>query len=138
MGTFKASPAAAFTALLSFAGFAAAAPGSDQPAEANIPFANHHGIYSWRVVNDQVVLIQAENRKWYKATLLTHCIDLPFAEHVGFETNPDGSFDKFSSIRLRHQNCPLVSLVETAAPGKKANSNKVTNPAPAAAANKPS
>ena len=96
----------------------AAASAAPAP-EASIPFANHGGIYNWRVVNDRTVLIQSQSRRWYKATLLSSCIDLPFAERLGFESNADGSFDKFSMITARHQRGPLISLVETAAPSKK-------------------
>ena len=102
----------------------AAAPANPPAAEARIPFANRGGIYNWQVVDDHTVLIQGQNRKWYKATLFSPCIDLPFAERLGFESNADGSFDKFSSIHVRERSCPLVSLVETAAPPKKAKTNK--------------
>ena len=102
----------------------AAASAAPAP-EASIPFANHGGIYNWRVVNDRTVLIQSQSRRWYKATLLSSCIDLPFAERLGFESNADGSFDKFSMITARHQRCPLISLVETDAP------SKTPRPAPA-------
>ena len=87
--------------------------------EANIPFANHGGIYTWQVENDRSVLIQSQSRKWYRATLFSPCFDLPFSETLGFETEASGSFDKFSSIRMRGQTCRLTSLVETAAPLKK-------------------
>jgi len=100
-----------------------AAP-AQAPAEAQIAFANHGGIYTWQVIDDRTVLIQSQNHKWYKASLLSPCFDLPFAERLGFESNPDGSFDKFSSIRVREQHCPLVSLVETPAPAKKAKAKK--------------
>ncbi len=99
---------------------AATKPATIPAKEASIPFANHHGIYSWRVENDRTVLIQSESGAWYKATLMSSCFNLPFAERLGFHTNPDGSFDRFSSILVRGQNCPLISLVRTAAPGKKA------------------
>jgi Family of unknown function (DUF6491) len=96
-------------------------PAADAPAsEASIPFANHGGIYSWQVVDDRTVLIESRGRKWYKAILFSPCIGLSFSETLGFESNPSGSFDKFSSIKFRHQNCPLATLVETAAPAKKA------------------
>lgn len=116
----------------------AAAAFADTPApelpqaETQIPFANHGGIYDWRVVNDRTVLIESQNRKWYKATLLSSCIELPFAETIGFESNADGSFDKFSSIKVRGQDCPLVSLVETAAPPKKSAPHKSAPTAPGA------
>jgi hypothetical protein len=111
---------------------------ANQPpaAEARIPFADHHGIYNWQVLNDKTMLVQSQDRKWYKATLMGHCNDLPFAEDVGFKTNADGSFDKFSSISVRHQSCPLVSLVETAAPVKKDAAKKAADPVQAPPAKK--
>jgi hypothetical protein len=100
------------------------APGQVPAPEAQIAFANHGGIYNWQVVDDRTVLIQSQNRKWYKATLLSSCFNLPFAERLGFESNSDGSFDKFSSIQVRNQKCPLISLVETTAPAKKVKAKK--------------
>jgi hypothetical protein len=100
------------------------APVQAPAPEAQIAFANHGGIYNWQVVDNRTVLIQGQNRKWYKATLFSPCFDLPFAERLGFESNSDGSFDKFSSIQVRSQKCPLVSLVKTTAPAKKAKAKK--------------
>lgn len=97
--------------------------------EARIPFANHGGIYNWQVLDNRTVLIQGQNRKWYKATLFSACIDLPFTQRLGFKSNADGSFDKFSSLKVRGQNCPLVSLVETTPPAKKAKAKKTDAPA---------
>jgi hypothetical protein len=117
-----------------------APPAADAAQEASIPFANHHGIYTWKVVNDKTVLIQSQDRQWYKATLMTACFDLPFAETIGFETNADGSFDKFGAIKLRDQNCPLVSLVKTDPPakqGKKAPASAPASSTPPAAAATP-
>ncbi len=114
------SPHRFCAALLAVAATAAAAATGDAaaPAQVQIPFASHHGIYDWRVVNDRTVLIESQSFQWYKATLMSACIDLPFAETIGFETNPDGSFDKFSAITVRHQRCPLISLTPTSAPKK--------------------
>lgn len=105
----------------------APAPAAAPAPEASIPFANHDGIYTWQVENDRSILIQGQNRKWYRATLMSSCFDLPFAEQVAFETNPSGSFDKFSAVRVRSQRCPVTSLVETTAPAKKAK--KLKSPA---------
>jgi hypothetical protein len=103
----------------------APAPAPAAPApQAQIPFANHGGIYDWQVVDNRTVLIQSQSRKWYKATLMSSCFQLPFAERLGFESNPDGSFDKFSTIKVHGQTCPLVSLVETTAPPKKSKAKK--------------
>ena len=118
----------------------AAAPTAAAPAaaEARIPFANHGGIWSWQVENNTTMLIQSQNRKWYKATLMSPCFDLPFAEAVGFETNPDGSFDKFASVKVKGQRCQVVSLVETAPPARKVKNGKApTKLAPAATTHAP-
>lgn len=96
---------------------AAAAP------EAQIPFAKRN-IWNWQVVDDKTVLIQDIGGKWYKATLFATCIDLPFADKIGFDSGPTGTFDKFGAILVRGQRCPLSSLVETTAPPKKSKAKK--------------
>ncbi len=113
-------------------GDAAAAPSAAAPKEASIPFANHGGIYNWGVVDNQTLLIQGRNRKWYKATLFAPCSNLPFAQTIGFKTNAGGSFDKFSSIVVRRRRCSLTSLVEIPPPVKQPNkAHKMPNDATA-------
>jgi hypothetical protein len=98
--------------------------------EVQIPFAKRN-IWNWQVVDDQTVLIQDQGRRWYKATLFGHCINLPFADRIAFDSNPGGTFDKFSAILVRGQRCPLSSLVETSAPPKKLKAKKPDSaPAP--------
>jgi hypothetical protein len=128
------SSAALLCLLVSTAMAESPAPAQTPTPEAQIAFADHGGIYNWQVVDDHTVLIQSQSRKWYKATLLSRCIDLPFAERLGFESNSDGSFDKFSSIQVRSQKCPLISLVATTAPAKKVKAKKTGETPPAAAA----
>jgi hypothetical protein len=116
---------------------AAAAPASKPLPEVQINFANRGGIWDWSVVDTKTLLIQDRSRRWYKATLFVNCIDLPFDQKLGFESNADGSFDKFSAIQTRSQRCPLISLVRTDAPvskkSKKADAVKPasTTPPPA-------
>jgi hypothetical protein len=95
--------------------------------EVQIPFAKTN-IWNWQVVDDKTVLIQDQNRRWYKATLFGACINLAFANRIGFDSSPSGTFDKFSAILVQGQRCPLSSLVKTDTPAKKA---KVKKPAPA-------
>ena len=109
---------------------AAAAPAAKPLPEVQINFANHGGIWDWSVVDDKTLLIQDRSRRWYKATLLVNCIDLPFDQKLGFESNADGSFDKFSAIQTRQQRCPLISLVRTDAPvSKKSKKTDAAKPA---------
>jgi Family of unknown function (DUF6491) len=125
-GTVGAAPPLAAPTIAAAPSNSAAAP------EARIPFANKGGIWNWEIVDDKTLLIQDRSRKWYKATLLMSCSNLPFAETIGFESNANGSFDKFSSIQTRQQRCPLASLVATTAPPKKSKSAKqdAVHPAP--------
>jgi Family of unknown function (DUF6491) len=108
-----------------------------QTEQVEIPFANHGGIYSWQVESDHSVLIQDQRHKWYRATLMGSCFDLAFAERIGFQTNPSGSFDRFSQIVVRGQRCPLTSLVPSPGPAKKGKAPKAAPPAATAPAPTP-
>ena len=111
------------------------APAGAKPSRgtASIPFANNGGIYNWQAVDDKTLLVESQDHKWYKAVFMSSCPELPFAERIGFETNPDGSFDKFSSVTVGHQRCQVVSFVATTAPAKKPTDKKVPAAKPAAA-----
>jgi len=119
----------------------AAAPAAKLQPEVQITFANRGGIWNWSVVDNRTLLIQDRSRRWYKATLMVTCIDLPFDQKLGFESNADGSFDRFSAIQTRGQRCPLTSLVRSDPPAsKKAKKTDAAKPAsvtppPAPAAN---
>ena len=93
--------------------------------QARVPFANHGGINDWRELDDRTVLIQDINGQWYKASLMTPCIGLPSCSASDIESNPDGSFDELGAIKLRHQTCPLASLVKTGAPPKRSEPRKM-------------
>jgi hypothetical protein len=86
--------------------------------EVQIAFAGQN-IWKWQVLDNNTLLIQDRGRRWYKATLWGNCISLPFAQTISFVSNPNGTFDRFSSIRFGGQRCPLRSLVATTAPPKK-------------------
>ena len=84
---------------------------------ASIPFANMGGIYDWAADGDSGLYIESISMKWYHARLLAPCLDLPFAQRVGFVTEPGtGNFDQFSSILVRGQECPVVSLTPSGPP----------------------
>ena len=88
--------------------------------DIRIPFANYGGIRNWSADGDSGLYIQGRNNRWYRATLFGPCIDLPFAEHVGFVVEPSGEFDRFSAILVRGHQCMLRSLTESAGPPPKA------------------
>ncbi|HEY2145564.1 MAG TPA: DUF6491 family protein [Steroidobacteraceae bacterium] len=102
------------------------------PREAQILFADKGGIIDWQVVDTKTVLVKDRGGRWYKATLFGTCFDLPTATNrLAFQSNPNGTFDKFSTIIVRgQQRCQLASFVETTAPPRK---SKATAVPPAAA-----
>jgi hypothetical protein len=110
---------------MSFAADNAAPPAP--AAEVQIPFAKTN-IWNWQVIDDKTVLIQDQSRRWYKATLFGPCINLSFANKIGFDSTPGGTFDKFSSLLVEGRRCPLSSLVKSDPPPKKP---KVAKPGPA-------
>ena len=100
-----------------FALSAAAISAPPPPArEASIPFADHGGIENWYAVDRETLYIQAQNRQWDRAELMTPCIDLAHADRPGVKSNPDGSSDQLSAILLHGQRCPLKSLTRSGPP----------------------
>ena len=107
--------------------------------QASIPFGRSQ-ISTWAVANDKTVYVQSINGQWYRADLMNACFELPFAETIGFRFSPDGSFDKFSSIRYRGQECQVRSLTSSGPPPKRQKLHQQTpttadTGAPAASAN---
>jgi hypothetical protein len=84
--------------------------------EASIPFANFGGIRDWRAVGDRTLYIQDRARDWYKATLMSPALELPFTWAIGFDTGPIDRFDKFSSVVVRGQRYAVQSLVKVDGP----------------------
>ncbi|MBU1377116.1 MAG: hypothetical protein KKE02_13445 [Alphaproteobacteria bacterium] len=105
---------------LDLAGQAAqAAPKTPLPPQASIPFVNHDGIRDWQATDSRTLYVQDSSRKWYRATMFAPCIDLPFAQTIGFETRGIDTFDRFSSIRVRGERCQISSLERSDAPPAK-------------------
>ena len=76
----------------------AAAVPSDR---AVIHFVDYGGIRNWRAGGDDALYIEAQNRKWYKATFFGPCTGLRFSNSIGFVSDSGGSVDRFGSIVVR-------------------------------------
>ncbi|HWJ69886.1 MAG TPA: hypothetical protein VNS79_07560 [Sphingobium sp.] len=107
---------APFLALLLTAPPALAADMATRPPAASIPFANHHGVRDWVAEGDQTIYFQDATRHWYRATLFTRSIDLPFAFAIGLDTGPIGTLDKWSSVIIDGQRYPLQSFERVSGP----------------------
>jgi len=102
--------------------------------EASIPFVNHHGIDDWDAIDRHTLYIRDAGHRWYRAELMTDCIDLDFANRIGFAAGPDDRLDRFSSIIVHGQRCPIKSLVASGPPPAK---GKRRGPRPAAGSTQP-
>ena len=108
-------------AMIASAALAAVVPASAEfrPIEMSIPFVSHGGIRDWRAIDRDTLYVQDAHRHWYRAELMTSCFDLPFTETIGFAAGGTDRFDRFSSVIVRGQLCPLKSFVASGPPPKK-------------------
>jgi hypothetical protein len=108
-------------AMIASAALVAVAPASAEfrPIEMSIPFVSQGGIRDWRAVDRDTLYVQDTHRHWYRAELMTSCFDLPFTETIGFAAGGTDRFDRFSSVIVRGQLCPLKSFVASGPPPKK-------------------
>lgn len=99
---------------------AALSPAAEPTAarEATIAFPER-SIRSFHAADDETVYLRGPGRRWYKATLLAPCRELPFALAIGYDTRGGSAFDRFSTLVVEGEHCPIQSLVESEAPPKK-------------------
>jgi hypothetical protein len=97
--------------------FAASFATENVTPEPSIPFANHGGIRDWHADRDRGLWVQDVHGKWYYARLMGPCTGLDFAETIGFDTRPMGTFDRFSAIIVpRYGRCVVQSLAPSGPP----------------------
>lgn len=92
--------------------------------EASVPFVNHGNIDDFRADGDQAVYLRVNGFDWYYARLMGPCVQLPFAERIGVETQGTDTLDHFATLIVGGQRCPLASLVKSAAPPTKKKPGK--------------
>ena len=111
---------AALAALLPLAACTAAGPpgtGRAAPTEqASIPFVEFGNIFDWRDDGTRGVYIESDSMHWYYATFMYPCINLPFAETIGFKTTPPLPMDKFDGILVHHEYCPFATFSRVPGP----------------------
>ena len=93
-----------------------------QQQEASIPFAALGNIQNWVADGETGLYIEGLRHQWYHATLMGHCLDLPYQERIGFVMEPDLSFNKFSAIVVRGHVCQVKTMVKSERPGAVAAS----------------
>ncbi|HEV2745716.1 MAG TPA: DUF6491 family protein [Allosphingosinicella sp.] len=109
-------------------GALAASPSPGQAgAEVSVPFS-HQRIRSFRSLDDRSVYLRVGSRsrgEWYRATTLHPCMELPYALAIGIaDVSVTGTLDRFSTLLVDGQRCPLQSLVRSGPPPKKVKSDR--------------
>ncbi|MEA3052021.1 MAG: hypothetical protein QOG72_924 [Sphingomonadales bacterium] len=107
--------------LLAAAAPALAAPSRPAPDEqVSIPFANHaRSILTFEAPTDDILYLQDRQRRWYRAELGGSCFGLRWAQAIGYETRGGLSLDRFSSILVDRERCPIVSLTRSEGPPRR-------------------
>lgn len=113
--------------LLPLSAAAAIEPAGESRAlgvEASIIFPSDSSIRNWKADRGRGIWIQDRQRNWYYGTFASFCRDVDFAQAIGVETRGAGRLDKFASIIVRGERCPLSSFVTSAPPPSKRDKTK--------------
>lgn len=121
MNTIITKAVAACAIAGSLAGGAGATVTSE-PEEARIPFASN--VRDFRADGTDGIYIQDIHRNWYRGTFMSPCLDLPFANAIGFDDRGTGGLDKWGTIYVRGDRCTLRTFVKSGRPPKKLHKPK--------------
>jgi hypothetical protein len=89
---------------------------SVSPATAGIPLSEFGNIYDWRADGSAGIYIETDGRKWYHATFIAPCQNLPFTEHVGVRTTPPLPITQFDSVEVRGEDCYFKTIEQVPGP----------------------
>lgn len=87
--------------------------------ESSIVFPSDSSIRNWQADQSRGIWIQDRQKNWYYGSFAGFCRDVDFAQAIGVETRGAGRLDKFASIIVRGERCPLVSFVTSDGPPSK-------------------
>ena len=99
------------------------APVAGKPA--SIPFIRFGQIEDFEADGDKGVYLEDQHRRWYYATLIGPCIDLPFATRIGVDTRFAGdTLDSTGTLLVGHDRCHIDRLVTSGPPPKREKHKK--------------
>ena len=84
---------------------------ASKSGNAQIPFVNEGGVFDWSAPNDNTLFVEGQDGEWYQATMMGACQGMSFANRIGFDTGGLDSFDRFSSVLVNGQRCPVQALI---------------------------
>ena len=92
--------------------------------ESSIVFPSDSSIRNWRADDGRGVWIQDRRGDWYYGVFAGYCRDVDFAHAIGVETRGTSRLDRFATIIVRGERCPLTSFVTSAPPPSKRDKSK--------------
>lgn len=92
--------------------------------EASIVFPSNSSIRDWQADRDRGIWIQDRRGNWYYGVFAGYCRDADFAQAIGVETRGAGRLDRFSTIVVRGERCPLSSFTTSAGPPSRRDKSK--------------
>ncbi len=96
----------------------------DIDAEASIVFPSDATIRNWRADRERGIWVQDRRGDWYYGQFAGLCRDLDFAHAIGVDTRGASRLDRFATLIVRGERCPLVSFVHSAPPPSKRDKTK--------------
>jgi hypothetical protein len=83
---------------------------------ASVPFVRLGNIYSWKAEGTNSILIKSVNGRYYRGSFFSPCVNLPWAEAVGFDTDVRDELDKYEGITVRGESCRFRTFSEISIP----------------------
>jgi hypothetical protein len=78
--------------------------------QATIPFVDYGGVQDWRATPQGDLLLRGNGANYYRAQFIGPCPNLKFGMRIGIPGGAMDSLDKFSTIYVGRDACPLKSL----------------------------
>lgn len=100
--------------------------------ESGITFPGNMTIRNWRADGDDGIWIEGRRGEWFYGRFAGICRDLDFAQAIGVDARGTSRLDRFATIIVRGERCPLTSFVTSAPPPTKEEAKAAREAAKAA------
>lgn len=87
--------------------------------ESSIMLPSDSSIRNWQADGDRGIWVQARGGRWYYGTFAGLCFEIDSALAIAVDTRGLSRLDRFSTILVRGERCPLSSFVTSAPPPSK-------------------
>ena len=87
--------------------------------ESSIVFPSNSSIRNWETDRNRGIWIQDRDNNWYYGSFAGFCSEANFATAIGVETRGSARLDRFATIIMDGERCPLSSFVTSAPPPAK-------------------